>query len=95
MIDSMRSTSASEFLIADFAWSLWDVKLVHRRHCGIVIAFPLLEHLLGDVPGLHQLLAALEIGLCEFERALARHDFRFGGDEGVLGLWTSACAARN
>ena len=59
---------------------------LHRRHRGVVVALALLEHLLGDEAGLHQLLPALEIGLGELERALPRRDFRFRRRERVLGL---------
>ena len=86
MIDSMRSTSASEFLICDWAWSRCEVKLFTAAIGGIVVALALLERLLGDEAGLHQFLAALEVGLGEVERALARGDFRFRGREGVLRL---------
>ena len=58
----------------------------HRRHRGIEVALALFEDLLGDEAGLHQLLAALKVGFGEFERALARGDFRFRRRERVVGL---------
>jgi hypothetical protein len=43
---------------------------LHRRRRGVVVALALFEDLLGDEAGLHQFLAALEVGFGELERAL-------------------------
>ena len=86
MIDWMRSTSASEFLILRLGLIPLRREALHRRHRRVEVALALLEDLLGDEAGLHQLLAALEIGLGKLERALARGDFRFRGRKRVVGL---------
>ena len=59
---------------------------LHRGDSGIIVPLALLEGLLGDEPGLHQLLAALEIGFGEGERALARGDLRFRSGQRVVRL---------
>ena len=53
MIDWMRSTSASEFLIADLAWSRCAVAAATRRSRRRDFAF-VDQKLLGDEPGLDQ-----------------------------------------
>ena len=77
MIDWMRSTSASEFLICGQGLIALRREALHRRGRGVVVSLALIKDLLGDEPGLHQLLPALEIGFGEIQRALARSDLRF------------------
>ena len=76
------------FRILDLGLGLIPLRreALHRRDRRVVVAFALLEHLLGDEPALHQFLAALEVGFGELERALARGDLRLGGDQGVFGV---------
>ena len=70
-------------------------EVFHRRDRGIEVALALLEGLLGDEAGLHQLLAALEVGFGEFERALPGRDFGLRGASASFAFCTSALAARN
>ena len=56
----------------------------HRRDRQVEVALALVVGLLGDVAVLDELRAALEVALREFERALARGDFRLCGGSRVL-----------